>query len=54
VLDLNTATASGSTPFDPTTIEEIAIHIYSNGATDGGTFPNPGEYTFYIDNVYAQ
>ena len=54
VLDLNTATSSGTTPFDPTTIEEIDIHIYSNGATDGGTFPMPGEYTFYIDNVYAQ
>ena len=55
ILDLNTATAADSSAtFDPTTIEEIDIHIYSNGATDGGTFPMPGEYTFYIDNVYAQ
>jgi hypothetical protein len=46
------AATSGQT-FDPTAIEEIGIHIYSNAMPDGGTFA-AGEYTFYIDNVVSQ
>jgi hypothetical protein len=51
-----TAAAGASGTFDPTTIEEIGVHIYSDGntGTDGGAFPTPGEATFYIDNVIAQ
>jgi len=53
-FDFDTAAAAaGQTgTFMPSMIQEIGIHIYSDGPFDGGTFA-PGEYTFYIDNVIA-
>ena len=54
VFDVGNATsATAGQTFDPTTIEELGVHIYSDGKPDGGTF-TAGEYTFYIDNVVAQ
>ncbi|HEY4393744.1 MAG TPA: hypothetical protein VGP64_06760 [Polyangia bacterium] len=53
-FDFDTATAAPNqpAPFMPSMIQEIGIHIYSDGPFDGGTFA-PGEYTIYIDNVIA-
>jgi hypothetical protein len=54
VFDVGNATsATAGQTFDPTTIEELGVHIYSDGKPDGGTFAS-GPYTFYIDNVVAQ
>jgi hypothetical protein len=50
-FDLDTAVGVGGT-FDPRVIEEVGIHIYSDGAFDGGA-PSTGKFTFDIDNVIA-
>src|SRR5579871_5422644 len=52
-FNLDTAQGAGGAAFDPTMVQELGIHIYSDGAFDGGTF-TPAEYTFYIDNVVAK
>ncbi len=52
-FNLDTAQGAGGAAFDPTMIQELGVHIYSDGPFDGGTFA-AGEYTFYIDNVVAK
>jgi hypothetical protein len=52
-FNLDTAQGAGGAAFDPTMVQELGVHIYSDGQFDGGTF-TPAEYTFYIDNVIAK
>ncbi len=52
-FNLDTAQGAGGAAFDPTMVQEIGVHIYSDGQFDGGTF-TPAAYTFYIDNVIAK
>jgi hypothetical protein len=54
-FNLDTAVGAGGAAFDPTMVQEIGVHIYSDGPFDGGTFAAAtGGYVFYIDNVVAK
>ena len=52
-MNMDTAVGANGGMFDPTMIQEIGVHIYSDSPFDGGTFA-AGTYTFYIDNVIAK
>ena len=52
-MNMDTAVGANGGVFDPTMIQEIGVHIYSDSPFDGGTFA-AGTYTFYIDNVIAK